>query len=214
MTITTSYLHTKFNEFNKTYFNNEISMKGCFIITKHKSDFGRAWLRQENIEISTYYERDELDYLNTLLHEMLHLFVWQKYKCKGHRGEWARLAAWLTKATKGKYGNIQRCGGGNKKKEMREENIKTCNFLIFTDMYGELSIIKFNNMQMIGKVRCSRGQKKGTKMYHIESTMKKIITLPTRKVHCRSLSWNQLRNLKITFDDVMKHSTTKTIKVF
>ncbi len=79
MKVTVNFLVQKFNEFNPLYFNNELKIP-YFRITKTKSILGRCSCGKllHIIEISDYFDREEKDICNTLLHEMIHLYIFQK----------------------------------------------------------------------------------------------------------------------------------------
>lgn len=83
-TLTTDFITSNFRKFNEKYFQNELNTPN-FRIVNVKSYLGRCChnnvrygKRFGTIEISTKFNRMEKEYLNTLLHEMIHLYIWQK----------------------------------------------------------------------------------------------------------------------------------------
>lgn len=84
MELTIDYLSEMFDSFNKEYFNNGLQ-KPNFEITHVKSYLGqydcqKFWdgsLLWHVIRISDRYDRSEEDVCNTLIHEMIHLYIAQ-----------------------------------------------------------------------------------------------------------------------------------------
>ncbi len=84
MKLTEKFIRENFKAFNKKYFDDNLT-EPDFSITMAKLYLGRlAYRRKEDvgccdfiIAISDYYDRSEHDYLNTLLHEMIHLYIRQ-----------------------------------------------------------------------------------------------------------------------------------------
>lgn len=85
MELTINFIEENFNKFNALYFNNELE-KPSFKIINTKTVLGRmCYITREytkkiffRLEISRYYKRDEYEYLNTILHEMIHQYIKQK----------------------------------------------------------------------------------------------------------------------------------------
>ena len=85
MTITIQYLKEMFDWFNKEHFDGGLE-KPMFEITHVKSYLGlyhykyNVWtngLAESVIRISDYFDRSEEDVCNTLIHEMIHLYIRQ-----------------------------------------------------------------------------------------------------------------------------------------
>lgn len=81
MILTRSFLYSKFDEFNKKFFNDELP-KIFIKLNRTKSQMGAFEYRIINgknfpirITISKYYEQTEKEYCNTLIHEMIHYFI-------------------------------------------------------------------------------------------------------------------------------------------
>ena len=84
MTLTIKFIAESFARFNETYFNGELQTPE-FEIFHRKCRLGEYhWkyglddsLSESVIRISDMYDRTERDYLNTLIHEMIHLYIRQ-----------------------------------------------------------------------------------------------------------------------------------------
>ena len=85
MTITINYLKEMFDWFNQEHFDGGLE-KPMFEITHVKSYLGQyhykynLWtnkLVESVIRISDYFDRSEEDICNTLIHEMIHLYIRQ-----------------------------------------------------------------------------------------------------------------------------------------
>lgn len=101
MTLTIDFISSKFSLFNREYFGGVLDMPE-FRIVRVKSYLGRYhWkyggygsdgcrlLLESVIYISDRYDRSEFEYCNTLLHEMVHLYIRQKgiRDSRSHHGE-------------------------------------------------------------------------------------------------------------------------------
>lgn len=93
MELTLKFIEENFDKFNKLYWGGKLR-KPTFEICHTKSllgqfCFGRG---QWKIRISDMFARDEKGYLNTLLHEMCHLWIrqngWREYGRNKHHGEY------------------------------------------------------------------------------------------------------------------------------
>jgi len=104
MNITINELEEKFFKFNKQYFNN-ILFKPAFKITRTKRTLGQCTTfhtlfgERYVISISKYYKRSDDEINNTLLHEMIHLYLSQRHiKDNGHHGaKWQAIAQRISK---------------------------------------------------------------------------------------------------------------------
>ena len=85
MALTIKFLTDSFKTFNAVYFKNEL-LKPRFEITHVKSYLGQYHWKYSHdsrifldsvIRISDYYMRDETELQQTLLHEMIHLYIRQ-----------------------------------------------------------------------------------------------------------------------------------------
>lgn len=84
MTITQDFLETKFAYYNAELFGGIIPTPR-FKITRTKNAFGTCtthvgWGYTITISISTYYDRSEMDFCNTLVHEMIHAYLYATRK--------------------------------------------------------------------------------------------------------------------------------------
>jgi hypothetical protein len=89
MKLTIEFIEKHFNEFNEKFFSGELKTP-VFEINRTKSFFGLCCWKNKvddngyvvgkfnfRIKISEYFDRSETDYINTLLHEMIHLYIRQ-----------------------------------------------------------------------------------------------------------------------------------------
>lgn len=90
MVLTLDFIARKFKEFNTEYFEGKLQTP-TFEITHVKSYLGQyhykygsnyLWdghrvLKESVIRISNRYDRSETDYSNTIIHEMIHLYIRQ-----------------------------------------------------------------------------------------------------------------------------------------
>jgi predicted SprT family Zn-dependent metalloprotease len=72
-------LREKFHEFNGTFFESKLK-EPKFEVTSVKSWAGYFMVKHNNpiIKISTYIEKSNIEHFETLLHEMIHLWIWQE----------------------------------------------------------------------------------------------------------------------------------------
>ena len=92
ISITTKKLTRTFNKFNKQYFDSNLSLPNDIIIESMDTELGAYIPFDEDCDTDELYLTDEfetkLDFENTLLHEMVHVWQWQilkNDKC-GHDG--------------------------------------------------------------------------------------------------------------------------------
>jgi predicted SprT family Zn-dependent metalloprotease len=82
MQITKEYIRQSFDKYNKLYFKNEL-VRPLFKITRGKTTLGQFCVHNmyglpiTTISISQYYDRTEKEFDGTIIHEMIHLFIWQ-----------------------------------------------------------------------------------------------------------------------------------------
>ena len=87
MTLTISYISEKFEKYNNLYFNGSLKTPkfkisnskralGTLSISKRLNFYG-GYTKEHTISISKYYDRTEKQYDNTLIHEMIHLYISQ-----------------------------------------------------------------------------------------------------------------------------------------
>lgn len=84
MELTISFIRESFHKYNKKYFKGEL-IEPNFSIINTKTILGRFKCRKSVygekiyiIEISKYYLRNEKQYDNTIIHEMIHQYIKQK----------------------------------------------------------------------------------------------------------------------------------------
>lgn len=102
--ITIGLLEEKFKEFNSLFFGNKIKSIH-FILSKSEMYYGRFYPIEWCIEISMAYKRSQIDYMNTLLHEMCHAFIRQIYGiyAQPHGYEWKEVAEMINEKSSYKY---------------------------------------------------------------------------------------------------------------
>ena len=86
MVLTIGFIAENFHKFNNEYFDGRL-LAPAFQITHVKSYLGQYhWkydfdgrLRESVIRISNMFDRSETDYKNTIIHEMIHLYIRQNH---------------------------------------------------------------------------------------------------------------------------------------
>jgi hypothetical protein len=83
MTLTIQYIESAFNKYNVLYFNG-LLRKPVFKITNSKNRLGTLAIKispfgtkSHTLSVSKYYDRTEKQYDNTIIHEMIHLYISQ-----------------------------------------------------------------------------------------------------------------------------------------
>lgn len=200
--ITKELLNEWFDEFNAEFFNGELR-KTSFVITNNVSRFGQFRPRTWTIEISTACVRTERDYKNTFIHECCHCYVRQKYghRVQSHGYEWKEIANRINRQMCGKYGTIQRVGGGQDKSVIRDSNAEK--FVAFTDYNGNSSIAKYRDDGYVAKLKRMGCIKSGTKIYYLVSSDNEMARYRFRKVNTNSVRWNYET---MGFAEVLKRS--------
>lgn len=189
--ITKKLLSRWFDKVNNEFFNNELK-KTNFVISHNRERFGQFRPRTWTIEISTYWVRSERDYMNTLIHECCHCYVRQKYGIyvQEHGYEWKEVADRINRQMYGKYGTIQRLGGGQDNYVVRNAN--TEKFIVFTDFRGKIAIAKYRNDTYIVRLKLMDCIKNGTRMYYLVSDNAELAKVKLRKANARSISWQYI----------------------
>ena len=189
--ITKELLSRWFDEVNNEFFNNELR-KPDFVITHNRGHFGQFRPRTWTIEISTYWVRSERDYINTLIHECSHCYVRQKYGiyAQSHGYEWKEVADRINRQMCGKYGTIQRLGGGQDKYVVRNANAEK--FIVFTDLNGNMGIAKYRNDTYVVRLKQMGCIKNGTRMYYLVSDNVELAKVKFRKANARSIYWQHI----------------------
>lgn len=109
MTPTLTQVQTWFDQFNTQVFNGELP-RVRIVFNNTRRQLGQFFWgggRGIGIKISMFYDRTEDQYRNTLLHEMCHLYCYNKgWYREGHGPRWKSIARYATMVTGLK---IQRC---------------------------------------------------------------------------------------------------------
>ena len=90
----------------------------------------------------------------------------------------------------GKYGTIQRLGGGQDNYVVRNAN--TEKFIVFTDFRGKIAIAKYRNDTYIVRLKLMDCIKNGTRMYYLVSDNAELAKVKFRKANARSISWQYI----------------------
>lgn len=103
MKINTSILNQWFKEYNHLVFYGELSLVPI-TLNNTRRQLGQFFWRNNGrtcgIKISTYYDRPEDEYRNTLVHEMCHLWCHKKGWIGEHHGpHWKAIAERATRIT-------------------------------------------------------------------------------------------------------------------
>lgn len=102
MTPTINQLETWFDEYNELVFNSDLP-KVKITINNFRSRLGQFYWgfgRGIGIKISHYWEMDEQQYRNILLHEMCHLFCyWRGWIHEQHGEKWQKIASYASRKT-------------------------------------------------------------------------------------------------------------------
>ena len=72
--ITISQLRVAHTKYNTKYFNGVLSMPN-FVLGKHRSRLGHYCISKNEIMISVFFKRSEDDFMQTLIHEMIHQYI-------------------------------------------------------------------------------------------------------------------------------------------
>ena len=189
--ITKELLGKWFDKINEEFFNNELK-KTNFVISRNAGYFGQFRPRTWTIEISTHWVRSERDYINTLIHECCHCYVRQTYgyRVQPHGYEWKKVADRINRQMCGKYGTIQRCGGGQDTYFVR--NTKTEKFIVFTDYHGKVAIAKYRDDAYVAKLKRLGGVMSGTNMYYLVSDNVELAKVRFRKANAHSITWEHV----------------------
>ena len=114
MNLTIDYISKAFDKYNAKYFNGEL-VKPLFTIISTAHTLGQCCKKNNVlkgvyyiIKISDKYDRNEHQYDNTIIHEMIHLYTFQKSKNPSDWGHGKMFYAWADKINKDGW-EITRC---------------------------------------------------------------------------------------------------------
>lgn len=148
MNITLDYIKRNFDKFNVKYFNGEL-ITPKFKITRAKSYLGQLSWKYINgertnylISISAMFDRSDKDFCNTILHEMIHLYIRQNNikDTRSHHGKvFYQIADRINQ-----YGwNISRCESTKGYKLTSNKKV-TYNMVTFIDGNGKYFLMRYN----------------------------------------------------------------------
>lgn len=142
MELTVDYLLKKHAEFNKDYFDEQLSTP--LIRIKTNRTYNGLYNMEGSISaitISDYYKRTERDFCNTLLHEMIHQLIREK-KIRDNRSHgkvFYKYARFINQ-----YGwNIKRCNS-TEGYEVNDKYKTTYHLALFKDGYGRYFVMRYN----------------------------------------------------------------------
>lgn len=105
MEITIDYINKAFDKYNEKYFGDSLN-KPTFKLFKSKRTLGQFCVQNSHyryfggqptlvIRISNYYNREQKDFDNTIIHEMIHLWVFQNNlkDVSSHGRHWLKMAS-------------------------------------------------------------------------------------------------------------------------
>ena len=102
MTPTLAQMNAWFDEFNDVVFSNTLP-KVKITFNKTRCQLGQFYWgfgRGIGIKISLFWDRTEDQFRNCLLHEMCHLYCYNRGWINEHHGQrWKRIAAYATRMT-------------------------------------------------------------------------------------------------------------------
>ena len=148
MVLTIKFIEDNFDKFNGEFFNGKLK-KPEFEIMHTKSLLGQCTWDNKNgkrinyrIRISDYYKRDEKQYQNTLIHEMIHLFIRQN-NIKDTRKHHGKVFYKYANFINGYGWDISRTDdiGGL---DINVEGTITYNLAAFRDEKGRYFIFRYN----------------------------------------------------------------------
>lgn len=147
MKLTLDYIKTNFDKFNEKYFD------GCLVTPKFKIVHAKSYLGRfawkivnggkpdYTISISGMFDRSDKDFCNTIIHEMIHLYIHQ-YNVIDN-GSHGRVFKRIAKRINADGWNISRCGnvtgcGLSSKKTV------TYNLVTFLSHDGKYFLMRYN----------------------------------------------------------------------
>lgn len=216
MTPTLTQMQTWFNEYNTLIFEGKLpKVKISFNNTfRQLGQFYWGPTRGIGIKISLYYDRPEVEYRNTLVHEMCHLYCYKKgWTHEGHGEHWKAIAR---KATRITGMPIQRLHEGvsdwgvakkNKGREQARKERKTAPAIVVDIDYGTYHFLVKASKKVIWDATDYKGE--------LKPNMKVYIT-----DHKRAMSWQNSRSLHrgykfgfLEYDKEVKPMLSKAIEV-
>lgn len=140
MELTVEFIRESFHKYNKKYFKSEL-IEPNFSIINTKTILGRFKCKKSAysknvyiIEISKYYLRNEKQYDNTIIHEMIHQYIKQKgIKDSSSHGYYFKSIANVINRD---GWEIYRCNSMTNVK-IAEENRKLYNVFMYHDNRGK-----------------------------------------------------------------------------
>ena len=154
--INVQILNEWFNKFNREYFENQINFNFPIkIVNKKVSYLGTCIINNfdkmvKSIQINVFYQRNILDYQNTLIHEMIHAYTQQVYGVCQHDYLFKRKARDIYNKSNGLYDITTKCNSSFEVSSINANTNKSYYIVIYKKPYSNdlrIARISKNNIQ-------------------------------------------------------------------
>lgn len=154
--ISVQILNEWFNKFNREYFENQINFNFPIkIINKKVKYLGACTINNfdkmvKSIQINVFYQRNTLDYQNTLIHEMIHAYTQQVYGVCQHDYLFKRKAREIYNKSNGLYDITTKCNCSFEVSSINANINKSYYIVIYKKQYSNdlrIARISKNNIQ-------------------------------------------------------------------
>lgn len=154
--ISVQILNEWFNKFNREYFDNQINFNFPIkIINKKVKYLGACTINNfdkmvKSIQINVFYQRNTLDYQNTLIHEMIHAYTQQVYGVCQHDYLFKRKAREIYNKSNGLYDITTKCNCSFEVSSINANTNKSYYIVIYKKQYSNdlrIARISKNNIQ-------------------------------------------------------------------
>ena len=189
MDITLDYIKSNFDKFNVKYFNGEL-ITPKFKITRVKSYLGQLSWKYINgertnylISISAMFDRSDKDFCNTILHEMIHLYIRQN-NIKDTRPHHGRVFYQIADRIN-QYGwNISRCDSTEGCELTSKEKV-TYNMVTYINRNGKYFLMRYNKKKESFYLRLFMKCKYKGIVWFTSTDNKKYAHFPECRTGCR-----------------------------
>ena len=154
--ISVQILNEWFNKFNREYFDNQINFNFPIkIVNKKVKYLGACTINNfdkmvKSIQINIFYQRNILDYQNTLIHEMIHAYTQQVYGVCQHDYLFKRKAREIYNKSNGLYDITTKCNCSFEVSSINANTNKSYYIVIYKKQYSNdlrIARISKNNIQ-------------------------------------------------------------------